>query len=106
MSLSGVYPADGHFHLLYSSVKIMGQRQIYIFQKKSPEKSFKIGVVRLELVLSRIYCTPRCYQTGGWEVGVCNSYHASYLMEAGGPTSFDLSAVQILDQLLVLSLRE
>ena len=101
LSLSGHFPDDGCFYLLGSSEKSMGQRRIYVFKNQRGAHEYRIGVVQFDLVLSRIYCTPRCHTTGGWEVGICNEYAVGYSPGCAGPTSFDLNVLQIFDQLII-----
>ena len=57
----------------------------------------RVNVTYLQTISGYIFCTPRCYTTKSWEVGICNSYQLKYLYGGRSPTSFDFHILMILE---------
>ena len=60
----------------------------------SLEKRNLLSLVCLEEL---IFCTPRCYETKSWEVGLCNHYLACFRVGNLRLTSSDFHVIQIFE---------
>ena len=61
----------------------------------------RVNVISLQTISRYVFCTPRCFITKSWEVGVCNTYQARYLCGGASPTSFDMHIIMVLECLQV-----
>ena len=61
----------------------------------------RMNVIYLGTISNHIFCTPRCYVTKSWEVGVCNTYQVKYLCGGTSPTSFDIHILMVMEGLQV-----
>ena len=102
LSLSGFYPVGDQYVLLYSNEKVVGRRGVRFFVPKKAHEYPNVSIVKLQIQHYVVYCTPRCYTTGGWEVGVNQCYDLTYLIGSNSPTSFDMNVLQVFDQLIVV----
>lgn len=57
----------------------------------------RVNVTFLRTISGYVFCTPRCYTTRSWEIGVCNSYQLKYLCGGKSPTSFDFHLLMIME---------
>ena len=57
----------------------------------------RVNVTYLQVISGYVFCTPRCYTTKSWEIGVCNSYQIKYLCGGESPTTFDLHILMIME---------
>ena len=102
LSLAGYYPSDGRYRLITSGRKLTGQcNDVFYFILGRPYyDELKIGIVQLQLKQYEIFCTPRCHETGGWEVGIHEGYYVKYLCGSKSPTTLDINILQIFGQVL------
>ena len=61
----------------------------------------RINVTHLRTISGYVFCTPRCYTTKSWEVGICNSYYVRYLCGGASLTSFDLHVILVMETIQV-----
>ena len=61
----------------------------------------RVNVIQLSTISGYIFCTPRCYTTKSWEVGICNSYLVKYLCGGNSLTSFDLHIILVMETIQV-----
>ena len=57
----------------------------------------RVNVISLGTISTHVFCTPRCYMTKSWEVGVCNTYQLRYLCGGASPTSFDIHVIMVFE---------
>ena len=57
----------------------------------------RMNIIRLGTISIHVFCTPRCYLTKSWEVGICSTYQISYLCGGSSPTSFDIHVLMALE---------
>ena len=62
-------------------------------------ESDRLNLVSLETISRYVFCTPRCYTTKEWEVGVCNSYTIQLLVGGSNLASHDLHLLMVFEQL-------
>ena len=61
----------------------------------------RINIISLGTISTHVFCTPRCYMTKSWEVGVCNTYQLRYLCGGASPTSFDIHVIMVMEVIQV-----
>ena len=61
----------------------------------------RMNVPYMGTISSYVFCTPRCYMTKSWEVGICNTYQLKYLCGGAAPTSFDIHILMVMEGIQV-----
>ena len=61
----------------------------------------RMNLVSMSTISRYVFCTPRCYLSKSWEVGICNSYSVQFLVGGSNLTSYDLHVVMVLEQMQV-----
>lgn len=61
----------------------------------------RVNIISLGTISRHVFCTPRCYVTKSWEVGVCNTYQVKYLCGGESPSSFDMHILMIMECLQI-----
>ena len=57
----------------------------------------RMNVVHLHKLTTYVFCTPRCFTTKSWEVGICNTYFVRYLCGGKSPSSFDMHIMMVME---------
>ena len=57
----------------------------------------RVNITYLQVISGYVFCTPRCYTTKGWEIGICNSYQVKYLYGGESPTTFDMHLLMAME---------
>ena len=91
---------DGKFKRCYCRVPTLeSTHRGSIFRTVQKTEVQSVDVVGIADHFSRLYCTPRCYSTRSWEVGLCQLYTLTLLSGSDKISSAEMHIVQILEQL-------
>ena len=61
----------------------------------------KVNLAALSVISRYVFCTPRCYISKSWEVGVCNTYQVRLLVGGENLSSRDFHVLMLLERIHV-----
>ena len=106
------YPADGSLRrCIHADPKRMqkGCRRHQNFQPyqtvtilvyHSPED--KVNLMAFSTISCYVFCTPRCYISKSWEVGICNTYQVRLLVGSDNLSSRDFQMLMLFERIQVI----
>ena len=110
------FPSDGELRncLRASNSTRLGKRDFYGQNRSESVQPYqgnnfeivsggldRVNVISIQTISGYVFCTPRCYTTKSWEVGICNSYSVRYLCGGASPTSFDFHIILVMETIQV-----
>jgi len=61
----------------------------------------KVNLMKLSTISCYVFCTPRCYISKSWEVGICNTYQVRLLVGGENLSSRDFQMLMLFERIQI-----